>query len=104
MNIYIPDNWVVVKINTKIPHYRVVAGWSGGYASGSSWRVNSGITKVTKDKDYFFFHGATGSCYQCHKDTYAVRMNSLPGIKQLERIYEQVEILDENTEWGNITW
>jgi len=43
---YNPDNWVVIKMNGDDPHYRVLAGWSGGYLDGDSWRMNSGITRV----------------------------------------------------------
>ena len=43
---YTPDNWVVIKMDGDEPHYRVLAGWSGGYTTGDHWRVNSGITKV----------------------------------------------------------
>ena len=31
MNEYNPDNWVIIKIKGDDPHYRVLAGWSGGY-------------------------------------------------------------------------
>ena len=30
---YTPDNWVVIKIKGDDPHYRVLAGWSGGYTT-----------------------------------------------------------------------
>ena len=43
MNEYRPDNWVVIKLKGDDPHYRVLAGCSGGYLDGDSWRMNSGI-------------------------------------------------------------
>jgi hypothetical protein len=46
MNEYTCDNWVVIKMKGDDTHYRVLAGWSGGYLDGDSWRMNSGITKV----------------------------------------------------------
>ena len=31
-NYYSPDNWVIIKMDDgNDPHYRVLAGWSGGY-------------------------------------------------------------------------
>ena len=34
MTNYNPDNWVVIKMSGNDPHYRVLAGWSGGYLDG----------------------------------------------------------------------
>jgi len=74
---YTPDNWVILKINydTKI-FYKILAGWSGGYLDGDSWRMNSGITKVEVDGNYYLFHGSSGSVYKCHKDSETLRMNN----------------------------
>jgi hypothetical protein len=66
-----PDNWVVLKIthpNNEVVH-KVLAGFYGGYLHGNSWRLNSGITKVEVDGDYYLFHGNSGSIYKCHKDS-----------------------------------
>ena len=51
MSNYKPDNWVVIKMDGDNPHYRVLAGWSGGYLHGDSWKINSGITRVEDDGD-----------------------------------------------------
>lgn len=64
---YTPDRWVIVKINGNDPHYRVFATWYGGYLGSDSWRMNSGITKVSEDDDYYHFEGSSGSVYHCHK-------------------------------------
>ena len=51
---YTPDNWVVLKLKPgkgAHPIYKVLAGWSGGYLDGDSWRMNSGISKVTENGD-----------------------------------------------------
>lgn len=69
--IYVPDGWVLMKVGGPSPHYRVFAGWYGGYLSGDRWKINSGITNVTEDEDYYFFEGSSGSVYQCHKQAYA---------------------------------
>ena len=102
---YSPDNWVVIKIKGNDPHYRVLAGWSGGYTTGSSWKLNSGITKVENKKDYLDFYGSSGSVYHCHKEAYGLRMNNVYIWNQLQEKYgDKVELLDEDTDWFNIDW
>ncbi len=67
MNVYNPDNWVLIKIcaEGEEPLYKVLGGWSGGYFHGDSWRLNSGISKITHDTDLGLYHiyGSSGSCY-----------------------------------------
>ena len=50
-----PDNWVVVKVGEGI--YKVLAGWSGGYLTSDSWKLNSGISEVKDDGDHWLFIG-----------------------------------------------
>ena len=90
-----PDNWVVVKVDEDF--YKVLAGWSGGYLDGDSWRLNSGITKVEEDGDYWLFIGESGSVYQCHKEGYGVRMNIAGQVKQLKEL--GCELMSEETDW-----
>jgi hypothetical protein len=73
MSHYTPDQWQIVKITGTDPHYRVFGSWSGGYLDGDSWRLNSGITSVSEDDEWFYFYGYTGSVYQCRKESYGVR-------------------------------
>ena len=105
MNNYFPDNWVVIKIKGDDPHYRVLAGWSGGYLDGDSWRMNSGITKVEETDDHFLFYGSSGSCYTCHRESYGLRMNNAGVFNQLEQLHgDKVELMDENTDWHAVDW
>ncbi len=67
---YTPDKWLLVKIGGTDPHYRVFGSWGGGYTSGDSWRLNSGITRVEEDEKYYYFYGGSGSCYACNKNMY----------------------------------
>lgn len=64
----IPDKWVILKINDNL--YKVLAGWSGGYLDGDSWRINSGISKVEETDTYYDFIGESGSIYRCNKSSY----------------------------------
>lgn len=102
---YIPDNWVVVKIHGDDPHYKVLAGWSGGYTTGDSWRMNSGIVRVDETENAFLFYGSTGSCYDCHKEAYGLRMNNAHVWARLQELHgDKVELMDENTDWLNMDW
>jgi len=72
MSIYTPDRWVIVKLSGDTvgqPYYRVLGGWFGGYLGSDSWRMNSGITKITKTDYGYEIFGESGSSYQCHTAT-----------------------------------
>lgn len=72
---YSPDRWVMLSIKSSelhSPTYKILAGWFGGFATGDSWKLNSGITKVEEDSDFYFFHGHSGSVYRCHKKEYGL--------------------------------
>lgn len=105
MSTYCPDNWVVIFLNGDDPHYRILAGWSGGYLSGDSWRMNSGIARVEEDEYYFNFYGSSGSCYQCHKNAYCLRKNNVYVWEELKEKYgDKVEMLPEDTDWLAMNW
>ena len=75
MRQYNPDKWLILKINDGVyTLYKVFGSWYGGYLDGDSWRVNSGITKITFDKkiNSYQFFGESGSIYICHKDCYGI--------------------------------
>jgi hypothetical protein len=104
---YQPDKWLIVKITghkdqTK-PVYKVFACWYGGFASGDSWKLNSGITKVTLEGFVYSFEGYSGSTYECHTDCYGANfygMSVLDGL--IERSKEHgvtIEIMPEHTDW-----
>ena len=108
MSEYRPDNWVVLKVKEgkgTFPFYKVLAGWSGGYLSGDSWRLNSGVTKVKEDGDYYEFYGESGSCYRCHKEGYGLRMNNAGVYKNLclqQEFGGQVQLMAEDTDWSTL--
>ena len=105
MSKHTPDNWVVIKINGDDPHYRVLAGWSGGYTTGDSWKLNSGITEVDENGKSYSFKGSSGSVYTCGKDSYGLKMNNAYVWAQLkDRHGGKVELMDEDTDWLNMDW
>lgn len=100
-----PDKWMIVKITGSDPHYRVFGSWYGGYAGSDSWRMNSGITSVTQDEDYFIFHGFSGSTYHCHKDTYGASSYGY-GIATdyAKRSDGKFEIIEDMPDIMNMNW
>jgi hypothetical protein len=70
MSDYTPDRWVVLEFTHKGETTRkVLGGWIGGYARADSWRLNSGITEVKDEGDFFLFSGSSGSVYKCWKQS-----------------------------------
>jgi hypothetical protein len=64
---YYPDKWLIVKTPQC---YKVFGVWCGGYTSGDSWKLNSGISSFEEFDDYILFHGYSGSTYKCMKTGY----------------------------------
>lgn len=101
----VPDNWVVIKITGDDPHYRVLAGWSGGYATGDSWKLNSGIIKCKDNGQSFKFIGSSGSVYTCGKESYGLRMNNGYIYDKLKDLHgDKIKLMDENTDWLKVNW
>lgn len=92
MSIYTPDSWVIVKISGPTgddsPVYKVLAGWSGGYLDGDSWRANSGIGMTKTFDDHYEFVGYSGSIYVCDKRSEGMRLSMYPGWSPLEAAAE----------------
>ena len=108
MTEYTPDNWVVLKIKEgkgAFPFYKVLAGWSGGYLGNDSWRINSGVTQVKEEGDYYEFYGESGSLYRCHKEGYGLRMNNASiynKLKKEEQFGGQIQMMPEDTDWSKL--
>lgn len=67
MKIYTPDRWVVLRLSDGLESsHKLFAGWYGNFTDGASWKLNSGITSVTKKGDWIDFEGYTGSVYRCN--------------------------------------
>ena len=99
------DNWVVVFFNGENPHYRLLTGTSGGYTTGSSWRMNSGIVGIEEDDNFYVFKGASGSTYLCRKQAYCLRKNNAYIWTRLQELHgEKVKLLDEETDWMKLDW
>ena len=110
MSDYAPDKWVVFKITNRdsISTYKVFASWYGGFAGSDSWKLNSGITKVSLKDNVYSFEGYSGSVYDCHKNAYGINhavefaLNSMR--KMGEKAGVTIEVLPEETNWLEINY
>lgn len=81
---YEPDSWVIAKIKDDV--IKVVAGWSGGYLYGDSWRVNSGIKKWEEHGDYYLAYGYSSSIYKLNKNSENIRMSMAYPLQKIKEI------------------
>ena len=97
-----PERWVIVKLPNN--YYKVFGSWSGGHLDGDRWELNSGISKVEQDENFYYFIGFSGSCYKCHKKTYGIATSY--GLGVLNKIREQgngqVELMNNVDDWVNV--
>ncbi len=102
----IPDRWVILKIsiNENKPFYKVFGSWFGGYLDGDRWKINSGVSSVEEDDEYYYFNGLSGSCYKCHKEGYGVSTSYNSAV--LEKLINSpsVELMDDDTNWFELTY
>ena len=97
------DNWVVMKIKPKDGEvfYKLLRGWSGGYTTGDSWALNSGIVGVESEGDYYTFLGESGSKHTVGKCSYGVRMNIAEVIANMEnRFPGRTEVIPD-CDWNS---
>lgn len=96
---YTPDKWIILKIKGETETlYKVLAGWSGSYLEGQSWKINSGITKVSEDGDYYLFEGYSGSVYKCHKKGYGTNLISggiLSNLLSEPKMKDKIEVVSD---------
>ena len=69
MSTYTPDSWVIVKIQSEKygTIYKVLAGWSGSYLYGASWKISSGIVTFEDKGEYYESLQDSGSTYVLYK-------------------------------------
>lgn len=69
--VYQPNNWQVIKVVPKstpeITHYRILAGWTGSYSYGSSWKLSSGIEQIIDLTFNWKVPQTSGSVYVLNK-------------------------------------
>lgn len=77
---YVPNNWVIFKV---IDGYKVLAGWSGSYLTGSSWRLSSGIADIEDHGSYWKVIQYSGSIYYCNKNRNGISIAMMDMYQQL---------------------
>lgn len=107
-NIYTPDGWVLLKIESSPPYYKVFGSWHSSYDEGEQWKINSGVVSVGEEGSYYLFKGSSGSVYKCHKDAMCVcgsyneatleciLKDSTPRVS----VVRDIEPLKNNKNWG----
>lgn len=97
-----PERWVIVRLLNE--YYKVFGTWAGGYLDGDRWKLNSGISKVEQDENFYYFIGFSGSCYKCHKKGYGTATSY--GLSVLNKIIEQgngqIELMEDVDDWSDV--
>jgi len=100
MSEYYPDKYVIVRITdikTGEVHHRVLGSWFGGYLSGDSYRLNSGIEKYERTGDgRIRFYGGSGSLYEVDEKIYGMSIHAqswLAGIAEHNKDDVTVEVI-----------
>ena len=97
-----PERWVIVKLPNN--YYKVFGTWTGGYLDGDRWQLNSGISKVEQDENFYYFIGFSGSCYKCHKKAYGIATSYGLDVlnKKIEQGNGQIELMEDVVDWANV--
>ena len=103
---YNPEEWQLVLIHGTDPHYRIFGSWRGGFATGDSWRMNSGIVSAKEVDGMYEFTGHTGSIYRVHPSTYGVRSSYNRAVlnEYVNGSSGTIEILEEMPDVLNTKW
>ena len=94
-----PDCWVIVEVKTPegIQFQKILAGWSGSYLYGDSWRMSSPMKKldIKLNQDFYTVETGSGSVYKLWKSRQGLRL-SISGIYNdlKEQFGDSVEIVE----------
>lgn len=93
-----PDSWVLLEINHNGEQLqKILAGWSGSYLYGDSWRMSSPISELDVKINSKWITATTesGSTYNLSKHHQGLRM-SISGVynELKEKFGDSVEIVE----------
>jgi len=92
-----PDAWVIIEVNHNGEQFqKILAGWSGSYLYGDSWRMSSPIKEMNIDINSSCAEVETesGSKYYLFKSRQGLRMSNAGVWNELkERFGDAVEIV-----------
>lgn len=93
-----PDSWVILEINTESEKFKkILAGWSGSYLYGDSWRLSSPVVEFDDKINSKWITATTesGSTYNLSKHHQGLRMSIAGVYNQLkEKFGDTVEIVE----------
>lgn len=93
-----PDNWVLLEINHNGEQFqKILAGWSGSYLYGDSWRMSSPIKEIDVKNNSKWITATTesGSTYNLSKPHQGLRMSIAGVYNELkEKFGDNVEIVE----------
>lgn len=97
--IYTPDNWQLVHVIPKDTncnsYYRILAGWSGSFMYGNSWKLSSGCEQVLDQGDSWRVPQSSGSVYILRKNSERYSTSTYGVLEDLmqENPYVKLEIV-----------
>ena len=96
MSTYTPDSWVIVKIQSEKygTIYKVLAGWSGSYLYGSSWKLSSGIVAFEDKGEHYESLQDSGSTYTLYKSSERMSAIMASTFAQLKGNDGTIEVID----------
>ena len=83
MKTYIPDKFVIIKIDNHKEIYKVVGEWSCRFLNGGSWRINSGIKYYTQKNDTLSLYSHSGSVYNVNVESEGISSTMIPLLSQI---------------------
>jgi len=93
-----PDAWVIIEVNHEGEQFqKIIAGWSGSYLYGDSWRMSSRIKeiKIDVEQDYITVETDSGSVYNLPKQYQGLKMSNAGVYNELkEKFGDAVEIVE----------
>lgn len=99
-----PDRWCILTLTAEDGkvYTKLFAMYYGSYLHGESWRLNSGITGITKNEDgNYVIRGRSGSVYICSSKGYGITAYGRGVVDAWSawRRAEVIKVLPEDTDW-----
>ena len=91
-NVYTPDRWVLIDTGDTL---KVFGTWYGGYTTGDSWQLSSGIKEIIETAEQWVMPQYSGSTYKLNKDYIGTSMYTegvLQGFMQQVPSFKRVTI------------
>lgn len=99
--VYTPDTWQLLLFSNGTQDTLKVFGcWYGGYTSGDSWKLSSGVVKHYKKDGSLYFENYSGSIYICNPKVLRL---SVYHANVLDSLFEQVKTAGHPYALENVT-